>query len=125
VTVEDGKMPVPYDLWEKLLPLAREMRIHPTPAEDALWQHLRRKQINGMRFRRQYPIGQFIVDFYCPEQRLVIEVDGDIHLYTVEEDALRQDFIECLGYHVLRFTNEQVFHHLPDVLKQIAAGKNP
>ena len=113
---------VPGDLWEKLRPIAREMRNHPTPAEDALWQHIRREQINGMRFRRQHPVGQFIVDFCCPQRRLVIEVDGSIHQYTVDEDALRQEFIECLGYKVIRFTNDEIFTKLRAVLKQIVAA---
>jgi very-short-patch-repair endonuclease len=99
-----SKTRVPGDLWEKLRPLAREMRHAPTPAEDMLWQHLRRHQL-GMQFRRQHGIGQFIVDFYCRQAKLVIEVDGAIHQYTGEEDAVRQEFIESLGFRVIRFTN--------------------
>ncbi|MQY72086.1 MAG: DUF559 domain-containing protein, partial [Dehalococcoidia bacterium] len=69
-------------LWEKLKPLAREMRRAPTLAEEVLWQHLRNSQMGGFKFRRQHPIDRFIVDFYCFKIRLVIEVDGPVHQYT-------------------------------------------
>jgi very-short-patch-repair endonuclease len=82
----------PPDLWDKLKPLARQMRHEPTSAEAFLWQHLRRKQL-GVKFRRQHLIDRFIVDFYSHEAALVVEVDGPIHEYTSEEDALRQQFI--------------------------------
>mgnify|MGYP001770978009 FL=1 len=72
------------ELWEKLKPLARQMRREPTPAEDKLWQKLRHKQILGYKFRRQHTIDRFIVDFYCGEARLVVEVDGEVHDYTQE-----------------------------------------
>ena len=78
----------PPELWEKLQPLARQKRYEPTPAEDALWQQLRRNQI-GAHFRRQHTIERFIVDFYCAAIKLVVEVDGGIHDYTQEEDAIR------------------------------------
>jgi very-short-patch-repair endonuclease len=77
------------EMWELIKPLARQMRTAQTPAEEMIWQRLRRKQIGGLRFRRQHPIDRFIVDFYCSELRLIIEVDGDIHEYTREEDAIR------------------------------------
>ncbi len=64
------------DIWERLKSYAREMRHAPTSAEDKLWQRLRRKQVMGVKFRRQQPIDRFIVDFYSPTHRLVIEVDG-------------------------------------------------
>ena len=66
-------------LWHRLKPLAREMRLNPTPAEDRLWQRLRRSQIHGTPFRRQHTIERFIVDFYCPQAQLVIELDGPIN----------------------------------------------
>lgn len=108
-------------LWEKLKPLARQMRREPTPAENALWQRLRRQAVAGAKFRRQQPIDRFIVDFYCAETLLVIEVDGPIHQYTVEEDAIRQKFLESLGLEVLRFLNIEVFESVDVVLAQIAA----
>jgi very-short-patch-repair endonuclease len=106
-------------LWEKLRPIARQMRHDPTPAEDALWQHLRRNQVNGLHFRRQHSIDRFIVDFYCRSARLVIEVDGPIHDYTPEEDAIRQEFLETLGLRVLRFDNDAVLNEIEGVLERI------
>ncbi len=108
----------PPHLWEKLKPLARQMRKDPTPAEETLWQGLRKKQL-GVKFRRQHAIERFIVDFYCREAGLVIEVDGPIHQYTVEEDAIRQQFLESQGLRVLRFANDQVFNDLENVLATI------
>jgi hypothetical protein len=68
-------------LWEKLKPVARQMRQEPTQAEDLLWQSLRNHQLLGFKFRRQHSIERFIVDFYCAEAKLVIEIDGPIHDY--------------------------------------------
>jgi very-short-patch-repair endonuclease len=102
-------------VWEKLKPYAREMRKNPTPAEDALWQHLRLNQL-GVKFRRQHAIGPFIVDFYAREARLIIEVDGPIHEKQKEYDEMRQAYLESLGYRVVRFTNEQVLQNIDAVL---------
>jgi len=102
-------------VWEKLKPYAREMRKNPTPAEDALWQHLRLNQL-GVKFRRQHAIGPFIVDFYAREARLIIEVDGPIHETQKEYDEMRQAYLESLGYRVVRFTNEQVLQNMDAVL---------
>ena len=88
----DKPWQTPGRLWGKLKPLAREMRHAPTPAEQGLWQALRNRRL-GVRFRRQHTIGRFIVDFYAHEARLVVEVDGPIHAYTPEEDALQQAFL--------------------------------
>ncbi len=74
------------DLWEKLKPLARQMRTQPTPAEDILWQHLRNRQLLGYKFRRQHSIERFIVDFFCNQAGLVIEVDGPIQQYQKQEE---------------------------------------
>lgn len=106
-------------LWEKLKSLAREMRHKPTPAEKILWQRVRDRQVNNAKFRRQHAIGQFLVDYYCAEVHLAIEVDGPIHQYTAGEDAIRQEFLETMGITVLRFTNEQVIENLRTVLKEI------
>ena len=97
------------------------MRCEPTPAEKLLWQKLRHKQILGFKFRRQQTIDRFIVDFYCNEARLVVEVDGKIHDYTQEEDAIRQEFLESLGLQVVRFRNEDVLERMDGVLQDIAA----
>jgi very-short-patch-repair endonuclease len=110
------------ELWEKLKPLARQMRREPTPAENRLWRHLRGRQVLGFKFRRQHAIDRFIVDFYCAEVHLIVEVDGPIHLYSREEDEICQECLESLGMQVLRFTNEQVADSLDVVLEQIAAA---
>jgi len=109
----------PPELWAKLKPLARQKRRDPTPAEDALWQRLRNRQIADTKFRRQHTIDRFIVDFYSADAHLVIEVDGPIHEYTPAEDVIRQEYLESLGLCVLRFTNDAVFSLLGDVVRQI------
>src|SRR5690606_34253297 len=107
------------DLWPKIKLLARELRTGLTPAEHALWQRLRGKQIHGFKFRRQHPVDRFIVDFYCSQARLVVEVDGPIHEQQQEYDELRQAFIESLGLRVLRFTNDEVLGDIESVLARI------
>jgi very-short-patch-repair endonuclease len=85
-----------------------------------LWSGLRNRQLDGLKFRRQHAIERFIVDFYCSDLGLIIEVDGEIHDYTVEEDALRQQALEALGFTVLRFKNTQVDNELSSVLEAIS-----
>lgn len=99
---------------------AREMRREPTPAEEHLWQALRGSAL-GVRFRRQHPVGRFILDFWCPAARLAIEVDGDIHDLQQERDAERTAVLESFGYSVLRFRNEEVMQDRPSVLARIRA----
>jgi very-short-patch-repair endonuclease len=106
-------------LWQKVKPLARQKRQQATRAEERLWSYLRDRRLLGIKFRRQYAVGKFIVDFYCYEAQLVIEVDGLGHQYTVEEGAIRQQFLESIGFKVIRFNNEDVFDALPKVLDQI------
>ncbi len=95
------------------------MRHSSTLAEDKLWQQLRRRNIGGLKFRRQHSIGRFVVDFYCAEAGLIIEVDGPIHDGLVEQDSTRQEFIESLGFRLQRFTNDQIENSLESVLKAI------
>ncbi len=101
---------------------ALAMRKHPTRAEKMLWQYLRGKRMRGFRFRRQQPINRFIVDFYCRQARLVVEVDGSSHDSTeaAEYDEQRTRFFEELGLSVLRFSNEQVIYETDAVLNTIA-----
>lgn len=110
----------PPDLWAKLKPLARQMRKEPTAAEALLWQRLRKRQVLGHKFRRQHAIERFIVDFYCRDARLVVEVDGPIHQYTQEEDAIRQTFLESQGLEVIRFRNREVMQDIKSVVERIA-----
>ena len=116
---KDRHFDTPPELWAKLKPLARQMRHEPTTAENLLWQRLRGRRVQGAKFRRQYTIDRFIVDFYCAGSRLIIEVDGAIHEYTPAEDALRQQFLENLGFHVLRFTNGEVIQSPDAVIERI------
>ena len=110
-------------LWyERLKPFSGQMRREPTPAEDALWQALRNRQLDDAKFRRQHAIGPFVVDFICTQHNLIVEVDGEVHDETgqAEYDAGRTYELEGVGYHVIRFTNGQVLHQLPTVLQKIS-----
>ena len=98
---------------------ARELRKEQTPAESHLWSALRGRVLGGYKFRRQHPIGTLIVDFYCQEVRLVIEVDGPVHNRQKEYDAIRTTWLEEHGYCVIRFTNEEVLNNLEQVLERI------
>lgn len=84
------------------------MRVNPTAAENALWQELRNRQVNNLKFRRQLPIGSYIVDFYCAEKKLVVEIDGDAHLGHEKQDLERTQWLESQELRVLRFTNDEV-----------------
>ncbi|WP_277881758.1 DUF559 domain-containing protein [Dolichospermum sp. FACHB-1091] len=106
-------------------PLARQMRTEATLAEKQLWQRLKNKQLLGFKFRRQQVIDRFIVDFYCHEVKLVIEVDGEIHNYTQVEDAIREEFLESLGLRVVRFKNEDVLFRIEGVLEEIVQWLKP
>jgi very-short-patch-repair endonuclease len=107
--------------WRKLKDVTKTMRKNPTPAEDALWQQLRRRQMCGLRFRRQHTISGFVVDFVCLPKQLVIEVDGGVHDMKEQRqyDEERQCILEGLGYHVLRFSNQAVLETMSDVLETI------
>ncbi len=87
---------------------SRKLRKNPTDAERRLWREIRRRQIAGVKFRRQQPIGPFIVDFVCLERRVIIEVDGGQHAEQVRDDEDRARWLEDRGYRVLRFWNNDV-----------------
>ena len=89
----------------ELIELAREMRKSPTVSEDIFWKAVRNRQIGGAKFRRQQIIEQFIVDFYVPSHRLVVEIDGDIHRGRKEHDAIREQFLLDCGLRILRFAD--------------------
>lgn len=103
----------------KTIRRARSLRQWQTPAERALWNILRNRRFLGLKFRRQTAVGPFIVDFYCPEYRLIIEVDGSIHDDQKEMDLWRQRKLERDGYGVLRCTNAQVLLSPESVLEAI------
>jgi very-short-patch-repair endonuclease len=104
---------------------ARELRREMTPAEKALWNRLRDRQLVGLKFRRQHPLGPFIADFYCAECRLVVEIDGDVHDLQAQHDQAWTERFEQYGYQVIRFRNEQVLNDLKGVLASIQAACRP
>ena len=107
-----------------LKPLARELRKNQTGAEELLWSRIRRKQILGVQFKRQKPIGRYIVDFYGVEAKLVIELDGSQHFEpeAIGYDLQRTQFLESQGLKVLRFDNLQILNELESVLAVICEG---
>jgi very-short-patch-repair endonuclease len=98
---------------------ARRLRQQLTPAESALWSALRGRQLEGLKFRCQHPVGRFIVDFYCPSCKLVIEVDGGIHTQQQDYDQDRTEKLQRFSYYVLRFTNDEVMNDLETILSRI------
>ncbi len=101
-------------------PIRQTLRNNLTTPEQKLWARIRNKQL-GVRFRRQYGIGRYVVDFYCPELALVIELDGDSHYAegAQEYDQVRDAFMESLGLRVLRFTNLDVMNNIEGVLVEV------
>ena len=100
---------------------ARRLRNRGTDAERKLWAHLRNSQVTRLKFRRQYPVGPYVVDFLCIEARLVVEVDGGGH-DTEEQrlaDAMRSEYLESRGYTVARFWNNEVMSNIEGVLERI------
>ena len=101
---------------------ARGLRSTMTDAEERLWMRLRRDQIAGHRFRRQVPIGQYVVDFACRKARVVIEVDGSQHAASSMQDDRRTAWLASRGYRVLRFWDNQVLTETDEVLETIRAA---
>ena len=99
--------------------IARNLRKNMTDAESLLWRHLRSSQVGGCTFRRQHPIGSFIVDFICIEKNLIIEVDGGQHALQVYADEERTNYLKGKGFRVLRFWNHEVLQNLESVLSLI------
>jgi very-short-patch-repair endonuclease len=100
---------------------SRKLRTNQAPAEIKLWKHLRRNQINNLRFTRQKPIGKYIADFYCHKLKLVIEIDGDRHFkdQEPEKDKIRDEFFKSQNLKVIRFNNYEVYKNIEGVLKTI------
>jgi len=106
---------------------ARNLRRAMTPSEKKMWEKLRQRRFCGLRFQRQYLIvyqhnqtkaDYFIVDFYCHEKKLVVEIDGKIHNQQKEEDKHREEILRNLGYHIIRFKNEEL-HDIQEVLYRL------
>ena len=98
---------------------SKELRRVMTPAETILWKELRTNKLNGLHFRRQQVIDRFIVDFYCHQYELIVEVDGDIHELQKGYDAERESYLNERGFRVIRFRNEEIMNDLQGVLKKI------
>ena len=115
---------LPYN--SKLKRYARELRRDMTDAERRLWSKIRMKQINGYQFYRQRTIGDYIVDFYCPTAKLVIEVDGSQHdsLQGMEADRRRDEYLRNLGLKVLRFSDIDVLNNIEGVGEIILENMN-
>ena len=105
----------------KLKEHARRLRKNMTDTERFLWSRIRGKQLNGYQFYRQRPIGNFIVDFYCPAARLVIELDGGQHFEEEGKtrDMLRDEYLRGIGIKVLRFSDRDVFKNIEGVIEEI------
>lgn len=110
---------------EKTLSHARSLRQETTFPERLLWSQLRGHRLNGLQFRRQHPLGQFIVDFCCVERRLVVELDGMTHVGTGDYDDARTAALHRMGYRVIRFTNDEVLQSLDAVVEAISHSLSP
>jgi very-short-patch-repair endonuclease len=99
----------------------RILRTNAPNAELLVWSSLRGKAVLGYRFRRQYSVGPYVLDFYCPALKLAVEIDGDSHFQegAQGDDSVRQTGIESLGIRFLRFTNDEVYNNLEYVLEEI------
>ena len=100
-------------------PIAKRLRENQTKAEQLLWHQLRKKRVGQLRFRRQFRLGHYIVDFVCLPARLIIEVDGPSHDQTLEDDERRSRWLESQGFKVIRFRNEDVLRNLDGVVRTI------
>jgi len=101
--------------------LRQRLRKDMPDAEVIVWSYLRDRRLCGYKFRRQHGIGRYVVDFYCPKLRLVIELDGDSHFQSgaAKRDRQRQNFIESFGITVIRFTNTDIYENITGVLEEL------
>jgi very-short-patch-repair endonuclease len=104
---------------------ARRLRRHQTNAERLLWFRLRDRRLAGWKFKRQAPIDRFVVDFFCADAKLIVELDGGQHDHDRERDADRTRILEAMGYLVLRFWNHDVMRNMDGVLEEILSTANP
>src|SRR5262245_12491440 len=105
-------------------PVVKRLRENATDAERVLWRQLRRKQIGGVRFRRQYRLGQYVVGFVCLPARLVIEVDGGQHGVMQDQDRRRTEWLEGERFAVIRFWNNEVLGNIEGVMTVIQSRLN-
>ena len=98
---------------------ARQLRKNSTDAENRLWQYIRNRQLGGRKFRRQFPVGRYIVDFVCIELSLIAEIDGGHHTEQINYDSKRSSFLQSKGYRVVRFWNNEVLGNISGVLETL------
>ncbi|MHB8515677.1 MAG: endonuclease domain-containing protein [Dehalococcoidia bacterium] len=110
------------ELRQRMTLVARELRARSTRGEDLLWEGLRNRRLLGRKFRRQQPVGPFVLDFYCGEERLAVEVDGPVHEQQRAADAERQALLETLGIRFVRVRDDLVQTDLPSALRTISAA---
>jgi very-short-patch-repair endonuclease len=103
----------------KQLDFARQLRSTQTDSENLLWSRLRAHRLSGLKFRRQQPIGVYIVDFLCADKKLIVELDGGQHQDRAEYDEARDAWLKAEGYMVLRYWNNEVMGNLEGVLEDI------
>ena len=105
----------------------RDLRKNQTDAEKALWKQLRNKGLFGLKFFRQYSVGAYIIDFYCPEYKLAIELDGGQHAKeeNKEYDKIRTDYLESIGVEVMRFWNNDVLQNIEGVMEEMTKKLTP
>ena len=114
------RLDVSPEIQRKMIEIARQFRKEPTRSESILWQALRGKKLDGLKFRRQQPIGNFIVDFYCSALCLVIEIDGDSHGKMIGYDSQRTRILNSHGLAVLRYSNDDVVKNIAGVYDDLA-----
>jgi cyclase len=104
----------------QIFEMANQLRKNMTETEKMLWSHLK-KGVNGLKFRRQHPIGVYVADFYCHKMKLVIELDGSVHdnAEVAARDKQREDDLRAWGYEIIRFTNEQIHTDIECVIRTI------
>jgi very-short-patch-repair endonuclease len=107
-----------------VIQLAQKLRQEMTETEKILWGELGSKKLDGLRFRKQHPIGRYIADFCCPSTKLIIEVDGEIHASQKEYDKNRDKFLRAQGYITLRFSDRQIRDKMTEVLASIRKNIN-
>ena len=107
--------------YTSLLEQVRELRKNQTEAEEIFWEIVRNRGFLGLKFRRQHQVGRFIVDFFCASKNLIVEIDGEIHLNPEqrERDKSRDHYLKELEYKTLRFSNDDIYNNIMEVLDEI------
>lgn len=107
--------------FRKTIPLRRRLRHNPTPAEKLFWSKVAGRQFENLKFRKQHGIGHYIVDFYCPAKKLIVEIDGDTHAQGSQQalDWKRTKYLAGLGYKVIRYQNREVMNNIDGVFEDL------